>query len=177
VADRHGNLVTLTQSGSVHAQAEFPEGLGFGISSGMQWFDLGKDSVNRIEGGKRARWNMCPTIVIKDDKPFLAIGTPGYEGIWKTVPQALINIIDFGMDIQDAVEAPRFIDDTLGVLSLEGRIPVEVQKALSAKGHKIKVLADYTNTMGGMNGIMIHPVSNVFMGGGDPRRDGYVIGW
>lgn len=178
VADRYGNLVSLTQSGGGLSRAEIPKGTGFWISAGMSWFDLETDTVNRIEGGKRARWNMSPTIVIKDGKPFLAIGTPGGQGIWQTVPQALMNIIDFGMDIQEAIEAPRFIDDPLGVeFRLEDRIPAEVRKALSEKGHQIEVLEAYTSVMGGMNGIMIDPESNVFMGGADPRRDGYVIGW
>ena len=178
VADSHGNLVSLTQSGGGLGRAEIPEGLGFWISSGMSWFDLETDTINRIEGGKRARWNMSPTIVMKDGEPFLAIGTPGGQGIWQTVPQALMNIIDFDMNIQEAIEAPRFVDTPGGSeLRMEGRIPVEVRELLSGRGHEIEVLDDYTSIVGGMNGIMIHPESNALMGGADPRRDGYAIGW
>jgi gamma-glutamyltranspeptidase len=121
---------------------------------------------------------MSPTIVMKDGRPFLAIGTPGGQGIWQTVPQALMNILDFGMNIQEAIEAPRFVDDTSGqVLRMESRIPAEVRQALVQRGHRIQALPDYTSVVGGMNGIMIHPDSHVYMGGADPRRDGYAIGW
>ena len=107
----------------------------------------------------------------------MAIGTPGGEGIWQTIPQLIMNIIDFGMNIQDAIEAPRFRGFLGTEIRMENRIPTEVQKALEEKGHKIKLIEDWTMVVGGMNGIMIHPTSNAFMGGADPRREGYVIGW
>jgi len=177
-ADRNGNLVSLTNTlGSAFGSRVVVGDTGLFFSNGMNWADLQPDSVNKIEGGKRPRWNMCPTLVVKDGKPFMAIGTPGGEGIWQTIPQLIMNIIDFGMNIQDAIEAPRFID-SLGVeLRMEDRIPAEVQKALEKKGHKVKFIGNWTMAVGGMNGIMIDPASNAFMGGADPRREGYVIGW
>jgi len=181
VADREGNLVVLTQTlggrpGAFGTKVVVGD-TGLIIIDGINWLDLNPDSINRVEGGKRPRWNMCPIIVLKDGKSFMVIGTPGGEGIWQTSTQAIINVIDFGMNIQEAIEAPRFRDYGGVQLALEGRIPQEIQEALKEKGHKIRIIADWTMRVGGLNGIIIHPTSNAFMGGADPRREGYVVGW
>ena len=88
-----------------------------------------------------------------------------------------MNIIDFGMNIQTAIEAPRIYSQPAS-LALEKRIPVEVKKALEAKGHKVIMVDEWNRTnFGSMNGIIIHPETKVYMGGADPRREGYVVGW
>lgn len=143
----------------------------------MNWLDTEPGSVNRVEGGKRPRWNMCPTMVFKDDKPFMVVGTPAAEAIWQSIPQVIMNVIDFGMNIQDAIEAPR-IQGTDTALLLEGRIPAEVNKALEAKGHQIKPMpfGDWSAWVGSVSGIVIHP-NKIYMGGADPRLETYAVGW
>jgi gamma-glutamyltranspeptidase/glutathione hydrolase len=172
VADKYGNLVSLTQTGGYENEIIADTGI---TLYGMRWFDLDPKSVNRIEPGKRPRFNMSPSIVFKDGKPFMAFGTPGGESIWQHMPQMLINIIDFGMNIQEAIEAPRFYSQLPMTLQLEKRIPAAVQKALEAKGHKIILAEEWS--LGAMNGIIINQENHFYMGGADPRREGYVVAW
>ena len=113
----------------------------------------------------------------RDGKLFMLIGTPGSFGIMETTPQMLLNVLDFGMSIQAAIEAPRFRTGTARELPLEGRIAPEVRAALTQFGHDIQVLPDWTMFVGGGQGIMVDPDSGAFMAGADPRRDGYALAW
>lgn len=178
IADRWGNLVSLTNTiGGFFGSQVVVGDTGVLFSNGMNWLDTEPGSVNRVEGGKRPRWNMCPTMVFKDDKPFMVVGTPAAEAIWQSIPQVIMNVIDFGMNIQDAIEAPR-IQGTDTALLLEGRIPAEVNKALEAKGHQIKPMpfGDWSAWVGSVSGIVIHP-NKIYMGGADPRLETYAVGW
>jgi gamma-glutamyltranspeptidase / glutathione hydrolase len=178
IADRHGNMVSLTNTlGGFFGSKLVVGNTGVLFSNGMNWLDIDPNSVNRVEGGKRPRWNMCPSMVFKDDKPFMAIGTPAGEAIWQTIPQVIMNVIDFGMNIQDAIEAPR-IHGSEKNLHCEARIPVEVQNALKAKGHKIIPMLppDWNLRFGSVSGIIVHP-NRIYLGGADPRLDTYAIGW
>jgi gamma-glutamyltranspeptidase/glutathione hydrolase len=111
------------------------------------------------------------------------IGTPGSYGIPHTTTQMIINLIDFGRNIQDAIAAPRFrwkddVGDPLPpkVLLLEGRFPAAVQKALAARGYRLEIIEDWSVRVGGGQGIVFRE-DRWLMGGADPRRNGYAMGW
>jgi gamma-glutamyltranspeptidase/glutathione hydrolase len=129
-----------------------------------------------------------PTVIATRDGTFrLAIGSPGGHGITQTVPQALLNIIEFGMDIQSAIEAPRFrlmpeyrsypVKGVSMEIHAETRIPAEVLKALQARGHKVVPFEPWDAGVGAMSGIVVHPQSGIYMGGADPRRQYAAVAW
>jgi len=107
----------------------------------------------------------------------MVIGTPGSFGILETTPQMIVNVIDHGFSIQAAIEAPRFRTYEGTTLEMEARIPKAVRDELQERGHKIRLIDDWSHLVGGGQGIMIDPNSGALLGGADPRRDGYAIGW
>jgi gamma-glutamyltranspeptidase/glutathione hydrolase len=105
------------------------------------------------------------------------MGTPGSHGIMETTPQFMSSVMDFGMSIQAAIDAPRVRPMEGNKMIAEGRISKDVIAGLAARGHLVETLPDFTMAVGGAQGIMIDPDSGTFSGGADPRRDGYAIGW
>ena len=112
----------------------------------------------------------------------MAIGAPGNDGIWQHLVQVLANVIDFGMDIQTAITAPRMRSggtveagtEIKPSFRVENRVPEATMDALRAKGYEIKsVLNDYVL----VNGILIDPATGFRLGGADPRDNGYALGW
>lgn len=179
VVDQFGNMVSMTVTlGSNWGSGVVAGETGVILNNGILWFELDPESPAYVEGGKRTRWNMSPVIASKDGKPFLVLGTPGGDGIWQTLPQVITKLVDFGMDIQSAIESPRF-RWTIGTLTVrpESRIPQEVLDELAARGHDVQPYPEWTSNVGGVNGIIVDPETGAMMGGADPRRDGYVIGW
>jgi gamma-glutamyltranspeptidase/glutathione hydrolase len=130
----------------------------------------------------RPRSNQSPTIVLKDGEPFMAIGTPGGDGIWQRLTQVIANIVDFEMDIQSAISAPRIIyggyqetgTEIVPQFIVEDRIPLVAIDALRARGVGVQIEA---NDEGRVNGIMIDPATGFLLGGADPRSRTYAIGW
>ena len=115
-------------------------------------------------------------------------GTPGSFGIPQTTTQLLINVLDFGMDLQSAIEAPRCrVPEQIGgsapepkaglLLSIESRVPAPVRAQLEERGHILQLEDEWTAGVGGMQGVGVDPATKTLSGGADPRRDGYVIGW
>ncbi|HLW59123.1 MAG TPA: gamma-glutamyltransferase family protein [bacterium] len=124
-----------------------------------------------------------PAHVSKGGRLAFMIGTPGSYGIPQTTAQMIINLIDFDKNIQDAIAAPRFrwkddVGDPLPpkVLLLEGRFPPAVRKALAARGYRLEILEDWSARVGGGQGIVFRD-DRWMMGGADPRRNGYAMGW
>ena len=108
----------------------------------------------------------------------LLIGTPGSYGILQTTPQMIMNVLDHNMNLQAAIEAARLKATSPGVLvDAETRIPAAVLAELEALGHEFNRLGDWSAMVGGGQGIMVDADSGSFMGGADPRRDGYALGW
>jgi gamma-glutamyltranspeptidase/glutathione hydrolase len=89
----------------------------------------------------------------------------------------MANMMDFGMSVQAAIEAPRVRPQTGAHIIAEGRISNDVLAGLSARGHLVETLPDFSMAFGGAQGIMIDPDNGIFSGGADPRRDGYALGW
>jgi gamma-glutamyltranspeptidase/glutathione hydrolase len=178
VVDADGNAVSVTQS--------LGDGFGSGVMAGetglvlnnlANWFDLEPGSPNVIAPGKQIEMCMAPAIINRDGTLFMAIGTPGSFGILQTTPQMISNVIDHGFSIQAAIEAPRFRTYEGTTLEVEARIGKPVRDELAGRGHAIRLIDDWSFLVGGGQGIMVDPETGVLMGGADPRRDGYAIGW
>ena len=118
---------------------------------------------------------MTPTIVLREGKLYLVLGSPGGPTIINTVLQALLCIKDFGMTVQEAVDAPRvhhqWMPDKL-ILEQTG-IPADVQEALRSRGHTL----DFRRKIGDCQAIMVDPKSGVRLGAADPRNDGKASGY
>lgn len=120
---------------------------------------------------------MAPTMIFKDDRPLVLIGTPGAFGILQTTVQMVSNLLDHGFSIQASIEAPRFRTYANTELGIENRVPADVLDELRARGHEIRELGDWSPAVGGGHGILIDPDTGAYGGGADPRRDGYAMGW
>ncbi len=177
-ADASGMAVNVTQSlGNPFGSGFMAGETGLMLNNFMNWVDLDPESPNVLEGGKQMENCMSPPQVYRDGRFLMTMGTPGSWGIVQTQPQAILNVLAFGMNVQQAIEAPRVRHMGGDKLSIEGRIPGSVTDELSRRGHAVTRLPDYTWAVGGMHGIMRDPESGVLIGGADPRRDGYAVGW
>ena len=188
VVDKDGNLFSATPSSGWLLGGAFVAGdTGVPMSNRMTVFDLDPLSPNVLVGGKRPRTTLTPTLVLKDGKPFLAISTPGGDSQDQQILNVLLQMIVFGKDIQDAIEAPRVnslhpfgsFDNHLsdpGLLEIEDRVPEAVRAALTARGHRLKVLAPYGMSTG-VVAVGVDPQSGTLRGGADVRRERYIFGW
>ncbi|MGL4203810.1 MAG: gamma-glutamyltransferase, partial [Enterobacter roggenkampii] len=115
-------------------------------------------------------------------KPYLVYGTMGGEGQPQTQAAIVTRIVDFGMSPQEAINAPRWLHGrTWGAssndLKIEGRVNAQVIEELKRRGHPVRVVDNYTDTMGHAGAILIEPVSKVIFGATDPRSDGVAAGY
>ena len=145
------------------------------------------NSPNVVAPGKRPRITLTPTIVLHNGEPFAVLSTPGGDNQDQALLQVLLNIIEFGMDPQEAVEAPRFdtqhyvssFDDhefLPGSLNLESRIPEKTIAELKARGHKVNVQSAW-GTLSSPTVIIYNPQTGVSSAGADPRRGRYAVAW
>ncbi len=144
------------------------------------------DNVNYVRAGQIPLLNNAPVIVLKNGQLVLAIGTPGGETIGQTQFQGIVNVLDFGLSIQAAIEAPRFRVDpdpnfykagATMTIAVERRVAAAAIKTLEAMGHKVELLPEFTAGVGGMQGIVIDQKTRAMTAGADPRRAGYAIGY
>jgi gamma-glutamyltranspeptidase/glutathione hydrolase len=177
VVDAEGNAVSCTQSLGGFGCGVVVEGTGIMLNNFMHWFDLEGDSPNVIGPRKKNEMCLSPGMIWRDGRLFSCIGTPGSYGIMETSPQFMANVMEFGMSVQAAIEAPRIRPQEMNRVIVEGRIPAEVRAELTARGHAVDVQPDWSALFGGAQAIMVDPESGTFTGGADPRRDGYAIGW
>jgi gamma-glutamyltranspeptidase/glutathione hydrolase len=173
-ADSEGNVISLIQS--------LYETFGSGIVAGDtgivlhnrgNLFNLIPGHPNQIAPGKRPFHTLIPAMVMKDGTPWLSFGVMGGDMQAQGHAQVLANLIDFGMNIQEAGEAPRFRDSGTG-LALESAFSADARAGLTSRGHK---LIASTGVWGGFQGILIDPKTRVLMAGSDPRKDGMAAGW
>ena len=173
-ADKDGNVISLIQS--------IYESFGAGIVAGETGitlhnrgalFSLRSGHPNLLAPGKRPFHTLVPAMVMKDGRPWLSFGVMGGDMQPQGHVQVLLNMIDFGMNVQEAGEAPRFRHTANG-LALESAITPEARFGLDARGHRI---VSGVGVFGGFQGILIDPKTGVMMGGSDPRKDGLAIGW
>jgi gamma-glutamyltranspeptidase/glutathione hydrolase len=177
VIDQQDNMVALTQTiNNWFGSGIMSEGTGILLNDEIRDFSRQPENQNSIFPGRRPASSMSPTIVFKDGKPFLTIGTPGGTRIISALAQTLINIIDFHMSIDDAIEAPR-IHSIGDKLYIERRISEEIIKELTALGHHVEIKKDFDNYFGGAQGILINQETDLLHGGADSRRDGMAVGF
>src|SRR5207248_7726750 len=142
VDDAQGNVVTSTQTlGMLFGSKVLVPGTGIWLNNSMQYcvFEPKGNPLDAI-AGRRKLAGFCPMLVLRDGKPWIAVGSPGGHTIVQTVPQMVMNLIDFGMDVQQALAAPRlsFVEpDAIGV---EEGVPEGVRKELAARGHNVRVM-------------------------------------
>ena len=174
VADAFGNMVCITQSlGSIYGSGVVVPGTGVCMNNFLNWGDLEPDSPNFLRPGGPLAMCLAPSISTRAGEPVLALGTPGSYGILQTQVQALVQHVDFGLDLQAAVEAPRarLFDGTFAML--ESRVDAAVVDCLRARGHEVELTDPWTLKVGGIHAVRRAPETGVLTGAADPRRDGY----
>lgn len=174
IMDKEGNMVAVTQTNN-GGSGVTAVGTGVLLNNEMADFDTGWGKSNSIEGGKHPLSSMSPTIVLKDGKPFMTVGTPGSTRIITTITQVISHVIDHEMDIQEAIDTPRFYD-TSGEIKMETRIPEETAKVLESMGHTVSRTKDWDIYFGGVHGVVM-TADGLLRGGADPRRDGKALAY
>src|SRR5262245_39879686 len=192
VVDRQRNLVAATPSGAWLSGSPVVEGLGFPLTTRMQVFYLDHQHPNALVPRKRPRTTLTPSLALRAGKPFIAFGTMGLDQQDQWTLQCFLNVVEFGMPLQEAIEAPKFSSKHFpgsiyphvaepGVLRVEGRVPYEVRRALQARGHHIVIQPDWIE--GYVVGVQVDSNRGVVYGGADPRGElstllpAYAIGW
>jgi gamma-glutamyltranspeptidase/glutathione hydrolase len=192
VVDRQRNLVAATPSGAWLSGSPVVGGLGFPLTTRIQVFYLDHQHPNALAPRKRPRTTLTPSLVLHNGKPFMAFGTMGLDQQDQWTLQCFLNVVEFGMPLQEAIEAPKFSSKHFpssiyphvaepGVLRVEGRVPYDVRRALQAKGHQIVIQPDWIE--GYVVGVQVDPERGVVHGGADPRGElstllpAYAIGW
>ena len=180
VIDAEGNAVALTQTiNYFFGSGVIVPGVGIIMNNEMDDFAKSPDSPNAPEPGKIPLSSMSPTIIEKDGDTFMVLGTPGGTRIFTAMTQIISNVIDFGMSMDEAIEAPRMHCFSSGgearPIYVESLIPAITIEALRALGNEVEVRGAHDLYFGGAQGIMLK--KGVLFGGGDSRRDGVAIGY
>jgi gamma-glutamyltranspeptidase/glutathione hydrolase len=184
--DAEGNAFAATPSDS-GLGAPLVRGLGMIVSTrGAQlWTTPGHPSA--IAPGKRPRLTPNPALLMKDGRALMPFGCPGEDAQCQAMVQVVCNIVDFGMNTQAAIEAPRVISRSFpwtfhphayepGVLTVEGRISPEIREGLARRGHVIRTLPDFSPAAAGVCAVR-RLDTGTLEGGADPRRESYAAGW
>lgn len=183
VVDRDGNAVSFIQSIYHEFGSGFiPKNTGVVLQNRGSYFSLDPEHVNCLEPRKRTYHTLNPAMIFHQDSPYLVYGTMGGEGQPQTQAALVTRILDYGFDVQAAIEAPRWLyGRTWGAesnsLKMEGRIAKGIIDDLMKRGHQIERLEEFTDVMGHAGVIKIDPSTNVKYGGADPRGDGVAIGY
>ncbi len=186
VADKNGNMVSLIQSNyRGMGSGMTPTGLGFVLQDRGEGFTLEPGQFNTYEPGKRPFHTIIPGFITKDGLPFMAFGVMGGDMQPQGHAQIVINMIDFGMNLQEAGDAPRIqhigsseptgeimIDG--GTVLLESGFPYETIRTLMERGHRIQW---NSGSYGGYQAIMWDPVNKVYYGASESRKDGQAAGY
>ncbi len=187
VVDRQRNAVSFTPS----LHSGFGTGvvmgdLGFIFNCRGDYYTLDPQHPNSLQPGKRPRSTLTPTLVLKDGRPFMAVGSPGGDDQPMRILQTFLNVVEFGMNIQAAIEAPRWSTTSFpasyfphtmypGRMAVEERIPEAVRRALEQRGHTVRVAGAWS--LNATSAIVIDPASGVLSAGADPRGDNYALAW
>jgi gamma-glutamyltranspeptidase/glutathione hydrolase len=186
VVDKDHNMVSITSS----LLSGFGSGVvvdkgGFLMNDRMRYFYLDPKNVNSLQPGKRTRQTINPAMALKDGKPWIAFGTPGSDTQPQTQLQFFLNVAEFGMNVQEALEQPTVISnsfqdsyqphDVKGKLLTPALLPRSVQEALAAKGHVLDIRN--VKGVGSVKAILVDPRTGVLMGGVSPTGDSYVMAW
>jgi gamma-glutamyltranspeptidase/glutathione hydrolase len=185
--DKERNLITFTPSLHSSFGAKVVIGnLGFMFNCRGDYYSLVPGHANALAPGKRPRSTLQGTLVLKDGKPFMATGSPGGDDQCMRTMQTLLNVVEFGMNMQQAIEAPRWATRSFpsspfphtmypGDLSLEGRIPEEVRAELERRGHKVAMKGPWS--MNDSAGLMVDFTNGTVSAGADPRTAALALAW
>jgi len=177
VVDRDGNAVSLIQSVfSAFGAAAVVPGTGLLLNNRVTGFSLDQRSPNALVPRKRPVHTLNTVIALDGSSPRFVFGTPGRQAQVQTNFQLGVALMSFGMDVQRAIEEPRWYHDSGRTLRMERRFPEAVRRALGGKGHEVVLLDDWDELTGGAQAIAIEP-NGAFAGGADPRREGYAAGY
>jgi gamma-glutamyltranspeptidase/glutathione hydrolase len=188
IVDKFGNAIGITPTlGGLFGNNVVVGSTGLLLNNGMRLGSTSPypDNVNYVGAGKVPILNNSPVVVLKDGKLAFVFGTPGGETIGQTQFQMLVNLIDFQLPVQQAIEAPRFSLDAAPnfykpgseiTVQIENRMPAATIEALKALGHKLRVSPGW-GSIGHMQTIKIDLVTGTITAGGDPRRTGYAMGY
>ena len=186
--DSAGNMVSVTPSSFAGlAQGMVLGDTGILINCRGCYFWLDADNPNSLAPHKRPRTTPCTFIILKDGQPFMTLGTPGGDSQPQSNLQVFNNMVDFGMNVQEAVEAPRFCGYSFpqspwphrnypNRLEIEGRVSQELLDALGDLGHQMDVV-DPWGIRNGFAPIIVDIESGVYHGGADPRKESVMLGW
>jgi gamma-glutamyltranspeptidase/glutathione hydrolase len=186
VVDKEGNLFSATPSGA-WLPAVVAGDTGVLMGQRLQSALTDPNSPNVVAPGKRPRITLSPTLVLKEGEPFMVLSTPGGDNQDQALLQVLLNIIEFGMNPQEAVEAPRFdtqhfissFDDhefLPGSLNVESRVGFQTVQELGQRGHKVKMQSEW-GTLSSPTVILYDVRTGVAAAGADPRRGRYAVAW
>ena len=186
VIDKDGNMMSATPSGA-WIPAVIAGDTGIPLTQRTQAFVLTPGHPNQLAPHKHPRITLTPTLALKEGKPWLAFSTPGGDSQDQTLLQIFLNVVDFGMNPQEAVEAPRFNSEAMYssfddhsdrplVLDVEKRIPQEVLDQLQARGHKLEIGSDWSNPTAATM-VEYDPATRVISGGADVRGHRYALAW
>ncbi|MDU1911145.1 gamma-glutamyltransferase [Fusobacterium sp.] len=175
IVDKEGNIVAVTKTvNDVFASGVVAKGTGILLNDEMDDFDTGHGKANSVEPGKKPLSSMSPTIVLKDGKPVMSLGAPGSTRIITGVAQVISLVLDYGMDIQEAIDFPRIHDD-YQKLVYETRIDPAVIAKLKAMGHNVVEEGEWFEYPC-VQGVTMGEDGKL-RGGADPRRDGKALGF
>src|SRR3989442_4242604 len=186
VVDKDHNMVSITSSLlSGFGSGMVVDGGGFFLNDRMRYFYLDPGDVNALQPGKRTRQTINPALALRNGKPFLVFGTPGSDTQPQTQLQFFLNVAEFGMPVQEALEQPAVISNSfrdsyaphavLGKLITPALLPKSVRDELAAKGHLLDIRD--VKGVGSVKAILIDPRTGVLMGGVSPTGDSYVMAW
>lgn len=185
--DAEGNMMAATPSGGWFRSSPLVPGLGFALGTRMQMFWLDENHPSGLRPGKRPRTTLSPSLVLKDGQPAMVFGTPGGDSQDQWTLQFFLNMVDFGMNVQAATEAPNFYSEHFhssfyprqafpGRVAMEDRIPEPVRQTLAAMGHIIRLEDGWSG--GCVTGIVRDPVTGVMSAGASLRGEkAYAVGW
>ncbi|MDP9374118.1 MAG: gamma-glutamyltransferase family protein [Chloroflexota bacterium] len=187
VVDRWGNAFSATPSDPVLSSPIVP-GLGFSLSSrgSQSWLDPAHASS--VQGGKRPRLTPNPALATREGRIFMPFGCPGGDGQTQAMLQVFLNVVEFGMNPQRAIEEPRVIGESFpdsfwphgyqpGLLNVEGRVAPDVRAELARRGHRVNEWDAWNAAACAVCAIVVDPPTGTRIGGADPRRECYALGW
>jgi gamma-glutamyltranspeptidase / glutathione hydrolase len=176
VVDRLGNAVSMIQSlfEAFGSCVMVPE-TGILLHNRGRGFSLDPQHPNCLSPGKRPYHTLHPAMVLKARRPCFLLGSPGADGQTQTVMQLLVQLLDQGANVQEAVEAPRWRSYPDGALQVEGRFSAETLTALERLGHRVEARPAWDEVMGSAQAIRLDHEQGVLSGGADPRRQAYAI--
>jgi len=187
IVDKDRNMVSFEPSlHSVFGTGVVMGNTGIIFNCRGDYYSLVRGEANSLEPGKRPRSTLQSTLMMKDGQPFAILGSPGGDDQVMRTLQTLINVVDFGMNIQQAIEAPRWTTSSFpaspfphtmnpGAMAVEARIPEATRDALIARGHKLQVRGPWS--LGCNAGIIVDAKNGVLSAGADPRVDAYAWAW